>query len=198
MPRPSLLEYTLGGQPRYRIWVARELFKFSCAHMTVFPDGRKERLHGHNYTMRIALDLAGGGFEEMVDFAALKRLGSELAQSLRERVLLPEQNPYLAIARLDPPDAAEGEVEFTLSGKRYVLPREDVALLPIENASAEGLAGYASGVLAEGLERAVAPALALGLEVSIEENPGQGASCYHELAGVETGADKPDSANSSR
>ena len=36
---------------KHRISIAREQYKFSCAHMTVFADGTKERLHGHNYTI---------------------------------------------------------------------------------------------------------------------------------------------------
>ena len=40
----------------HRISIAREQYKFSCAHMTVFADGTKERLHGHNYTVAIEID----------------------------------------------------------------------------------------------------------------------------------------------
>ena len=42
---------------KHRIVIAREQYKFSCAHMTVFPDGTKERLHGHNYTIAVALEV---------------------------------------------------------------------------------------------------------------------------------------------
>jgi len=43
----------------HRILIARAEHKFSCAHMTVFPDGTKERLHGHNYTIAVAIEVAG-------------------------------------------------------------------------------------------------------------------------------------------
>ena len=36
-------------RPRHRIFVGKDVHKFSSAHMTVFPDGSKERLHGHNF-----------------------------------------------------------------------------------------------------------------------------------------------------
>ena len=162
--------------------MARELFKFSCAHMTVFPDGRKERLHGHNYTMAIAVDLADASFERMVDFAAVKEVGRSLARRLRERLLLAENNPYLVVDRDDGGDDRSGEIEFRLAGKRYVLPREDVLLLPIDNVSTEALAGYASAVLADALMASLPPGAAAGVEVSVEESPGQGASCYRPLS----------------
>lgn len=31
---------------KHRIYVGKDAHKFSAAHMTVFPDGKKERLHG--------------------------------------------------------------------------------------------------------------------------------------------------------
>jgi hypothetical protein len=40
----------------YRIYIRKEALKFSAAHMTVFPDGTKERLHGHNYRTEVILD----------------------------------------------------------------------------------------------------------------------------------------------
>ncbi len=172
----------------YRIRVARELFKFSCAHMTVFPGGRKERLHGHNYAMEIALDLRDASFGSMVDFGALKAAGRALAERLRERLLLAAENPYLEVDRDawrdawrdDGPDHPP-EIEFRLAGKRYVLPREDVLLLPIDNVSTEALAGYAARSLAEELEPVLPAGAVAGIEVTVEESPGQGASCYRAL-----------------
>jgi 6-pyruvoyltetrahydropterin/6-carboxytetrahydropterin synthase len=163
-------------EPRYRIRVARELFKFSSAHMTVFPDGRKERLHGHNYGMAVQLELADASFERMVDFAAIKQAGRAFALRLRERVLLAEQNRHFEVVRQD-----DVELEFRLAGKRYVLPREDVLLLPIDNVSTEALAGYASAVLGEELRAALPAGAVTGIEVTVEESPGQGATCYRPL-----------------
>ena len=33
----------------YEIRIRKEALKFAASHMTVFPDGTKEALHGHNY-----------------------------------------------------------------------------------------------------------------------------------------------------
>ena len=153
----------------HRIRIARAEHKFSCAHMTVFPDGTKERLHGHNYTIAIGLDIERVELAAMVPFAAIKAALAELCRTWREHVLLAAHNPFFVIVR----DA--GELEFTLCGERYVMPRHDALLLPIDNISVEALAAHVAALLRDRLA-ALSPELR-ALEVTIEEVPGQGASC---------------------
>jgi 6-pyruvoyltetrahydropterin/6-carboxytetrahydropterin synthase len=153
----------------HRILIARPEHKFSCAHMTVFPDGTKERLHGHNYTIALALEVERIELGSMIPFAPIKAVLGELCRAWKEHVLLAAENPYFALIRDD------SELEFTLCGERYVLPRHDALLLPIDNISVEALAAHVVGVLRDeivGLARRVR-----SLEVTIEESPGQGASC---------------------
>lgn len=158
---------------RHRITIARAQYKFSCAHMTVFPDGTKERLHGHNYTVALALDVAGVELAAMVPFAPIKAFLSELCAAWKEHVLLPARNPHLVILRDD------AELELTLCGKRYVMPREDALLLPVDNVSVEALAAHVAAQLRERVA-ALSPHIQ-ALEVTIEEVPGQGASCAIDL-----------------
>lgn len=157
---------------RYRIRVARDRFKFSCAHMTVFPDGRKERMHGHNFTVALECELPSVDFESMLDFRAIKDALGELCAEYKEHLLLAENNPHLSITRRD-----AVELEFSLCGKRYVLPSEDVLLLPIDNVAVEPLARHVAHRLRERLAGALGAAKAISLEVRIEETPGQGARC---------------------
>lgn len=158
---------------RHRIRIAREQYKISCAHMTVFPDGTKERLHGHNYTIAVALDVTRVDLPAMIPFAQIKASLAELCAAWKERVLIAAKNPHLVIVRDD------RELELTLCGDRYVFPRGDVLLLPIDNVSAEGLAAHVAVLLRERLG-ALSPHLT-ALEVTVEEVPGQGASCAIEL-----------------
>ena len=95
--------------------------------MTVFPDGSKERLHGHNYYLALTVELRNIDFASMVDFGPLKRALGTLVNEWKEYTLLATKNPYFELVRRD-----EEEVEFTLCGKRYVLPMSDVLLLPID------------------------------------------------------------------
>ena len=158
---------------RHRITIAREQYKFSCAHMTVFPDGTKERLHGHNYAVGVALDVARVDLPSMIPFAQIKACLAELCAAWKEHVLIAVQNPHLRIVRDD------AELELTLCGERYVMPRGDALLLPIDNVSVEALAAHVAALLREQLG-ALSPHL-LALEVTIEESPGQGATCTVDL-----------------
>ena len=159
----------------YRIQVARAEHKFSCAHMTVFPDGRKERLHGHNYTVAVALDLSAVSYAEIIDFGAIKRAVAALCAEWRERTLVAERNPETRIRR----DA--GELELHVCGQRYVMPEEDALVLPVDNTTVEALSALWAELLATRLAGVLRDSAAVGLEVSIEESPGQGASSYLEL-----------------
>jgi 6-pyruvoyltetrahydropterin/6-carboxytetrahydropterin synthase len=154
----------------HRIRIARAEHKFSCAHMTVFADGTKERLHGHNYTVAVELEVDRVDLDAMIPFTPIKSAIRELCADWKEHVLLAARNPWFTIVR----DA--DELEFTLCGQRYVLPRGDALILPIDNISVEALAAYVAELLRDKLARLSLPQAAV-LEVTIEESPGQGASC---------------------
>jgi 6-pyruvoyltetrahydropterin/6-carboxytetrahydropterin synthase len=158
------------GCVTHRILIARAEHKFSCAHMTVFPDGSKERLHGHNYTVSIAIEVDRIDLAAMIPFAPVKTAVAELCRAWKERVLLAARNPHFVVIQ------DTHELEITLCGERYVFPRNDVLLLPIDNISVEALAAHVAAVLRDQLAALAAPH-ARALEVTIEESPGQGASC---------------------
>ena len=153
----------------HRIRIARAEHKFSCAHMTVFADGSKERLHGHNYTIALAVEVERVDLGAMIPFAPIKGVLRELCAAWKEHVLLAARNPWFVVVRDD------HELEFTLCGERYVLPRRDALLLPIDNISVEALAAHVAVQLRDRLAT-LSPHLR-ELEVTIEEVPGQGASC---------------------
>ncbi len=155
---------------QHRIVITREQYKFSCAHMTVFPDGTKERLHGHNYSVGIAIDLDSVALADMLPFAPIKAALGELCAAWKERVMIAARNPYLKIVRDD------NELELTLCGERYVLPRGDVLILPVDNISVEALAAHCAELLRAKLAPIVGPH-AKTLGVTVEESPGQGSTC---------------------
>jgi 6-pyruvoyltetrahydropterin/6-carboxytetrahydropterin synthase len=160
----------------HRIQIAREQYKFSCAHMTVFPDGTKERLHGHNYQLGVAIDLADVALARMLPFAPIKAALAELCAAWKERVLIAEANPHLELVRRD-----DREVELRLCGDRYVFPATDTLFLPIDNISVEALAAHAATLLHARLATVLAAPHILALEVTCEESPGQGATCTIDL-----------------
>ena len=139
--------------------------------MTVFPDGTKERLHGHNYTIAIAIEVDRIDLPAMLPFSPIKVALGELCTAWKEHVLIATNNPHLVLVRDD------SELELTLCGERYVFPRGDVLLLPIDNVSVEALAAYIAELLRDRLAADLSGSHVRGLEVTVEESPGQGASC---------------------
>ena len=138
--------------------------------MTVFADGTKERLHGHNYTVAIVLEVEHVDLAAMIPFAPIKAALGELCRAWKEHVLLATENPFFVLIRDD------SELEFTLCGERYVMPRRDALLLPIDNISVEALATHVAGLLCDSITALGTPHVT-SIEVSLEESPGQGASC---------------------
>jgi len=150
-----------------RLHVVTDPDRLYCGHMTVYPNGRKERLHGHNFRVFVDLDLRDGSFAGMIDLDIARIALEEICKAWKERLLLATQNRFFELVRDD------HEVEFRLCGARYVVPRDEVVLLPIENASVEGLAEHIAHLLRDHL----APLGGiLGYQVRLEELPGIGAS----------------------
>ena len=155
--------------PSYSVRIARDQFKFSCAHMTVFGESRKVRLHGHNFTLALEVELRSIDFESLLDFGLLKAEMGKLCKEWKERTLLAGENPHFNVV-----SESGLELEFTLCGQRYVLPKEDALVLPIDNVTVEGLASFAAKELRSRLSKILEP-VALSMQVIIEESPGQGA-----------------------
>ncbi|MCS6915916.1 MAG: 6-carboxytetrahydropterin synthase [Myxococcales bacterium] len=164
---------------RHRLQIVQERHKFSAAHMTVFPDGSKERLHGHNFQLTLRLWVRSVALPDLCDFSVLKRAMAELCGELNERTLVALGNPHL---RVTVESLSEGEtqpgrdlVHLSHPDGEYLLPRSDVVLLPVDNVTAEQLAVWAHGELCRRL-RGKLPEVVESLEVTVLETPGQGAS----------------------
>jgi 6-pyruvoyltetrahydropterin/6-carboxytetrahydropterin synthase len=156
-------------ETRHRIFVGKDVHKFSCAHMTVFPDGKKERLHGHNFQVEVALDLNDISFEKLVDFGIVKVAIQRQCETWHERLLLAGRNPHHRTLRHD-----ATELEFTLCQKRYVVPVEDVLILDVDNIVVETLAQAFATQLLERLKSQVELSSVLALEVTVSESARQG------------------------
>lgn len=138
--------------------------------MTVFPDGSKERLHGHNFNVTVALDLEAVGLEKLLDLGIVKKAVEAQCREWNEHLLLGTKNPKLELLRTD------GEVEFRLCGKRYVVPAEDVVLLPVDNVVVENLSVEFARRVVERLGPALTPGVVTGIEVEVREARGLGGS----------------------
>lgn len=157
----------------FSVVVAKEDLVFAAAHFITLPGHRCEALHGHNYragvTLEGALDPQGW---YVVDFVALKRLMKRLTDELDHRVLLPTQNPKLAIAQTG------DRLTVGFDGvERYAFPAGDCVLLPIPNTTVELLAQHLAHRVRDELVRTVQ---LHALELEVEESFGQSAR-YREV-----------------
>ncbi len=158
-----------------RLHIRKEALKFSAAHMTVFPDGTKERLHGHNYQTELTVGLGEHSLKKMVSFSIFKSALAAICAEWDEKVLLAENCPFLKFS-----GKAGKETEFTLCGKRYVLPSEEVAKIPVENITSEDLAAEALRRVLQALQKSAEFKNLSFIELRVDESPGQGASARWE------------------
>jgi 6-pyruvoyltetrahydropterin/6-carboxytetrahydropterin synthase len=157
----------------HRIFTGKDHHKFSSAHMTVFPDGTKERMHGHNFQVQVGFDLKSTALKDLLDFGEVKRCLELQCKEWDQRLVLAARCPHFKIQRQD----AEW-FEFVLCGKRYGLPPEDVVLLELENIVVETMAEAFAYALVRKLGTALRPDVVLGMEVTISESRNQGGSFY--------------------
>ena len=146
-------------------------FQFCAAHFCVFP-GEREPLHGHNYRVYVELGGPVDALGYVAEFGWLKKIIRELVASLDHRVLIATRCPELEVA------VAGGQVAVHWRGDSWSLPEGDVVQLPIENTTAELLAGW--------LWQAVRDRLGAQegwtrLSVEVEETPGQRAGVVRAL-----------------
>jgi 6-pyruvoyltetrahydropterin/6-carboxytetrahydropterin synthase len=155
----------------FAIRLAKQDFKFSVAHFTIFAAASAEPLHGHNY--RLALEVEGGAVDELgllADCDRLKRAARAACAALDDKVLLPEANPYLAVGRSGGDKAGRtGTVAVRFAEREYRFPAAEVLLLPIANVTMELLARWAW----ERLAKVARGGAVESLMVEIEETPGQ-------------------------
>ena len=164
---------------RHKIRVTKDYLSFCSGHFIIFDNNRCEHLHGHNY--KVAAEIEGELNEDYLifDFIELKHTLRDICNELDHRMLVPLRCEKLHV------EVGEASVRLTHERmgrtKEWLFPREDCVLLPIENTTAELLAVYLAGRLAEELARksrerlgsAYVPPL---LRIEVEEAPGQSAT----------------------
>lgn len=154
-----------------RVHIRKEAFKFASAHMTVFEDGTKEALHGHNYTVELSLEFHPVEPMPVIPFSVLKKPMTQLCALWDEKVLLAVRSSFFKMTR-----KSTREVEFTLCKRRYVLPREEVVLLEVENITSEALAEELCRQYRARFPKDFLEKYFRSVQIRVDESPGQGAS----------------------
>jgi 6-pyruvoyltetrahydropterin/6-carboxytetrahydropterin synthase len=148
-----------------KVTVERNRLRFAAAHLATFGGGC-EPLHGHNYD--VFVEVEGDLMEDawVWDFGDLKRATRSITEELDHKFLLQRESQVLEI------EQQEGAWVVTFQDRRYVFPATDVAVLPIDNSTAERLAEWVAARLLSYLRESGAASLKR-LTVGIEEMPGQ-------------------------
>lgn len=153
---------------QWSILVEKEYLKFSCAHFLIFPDGSKERLHGHNYQVVAEVDGHLSEFGLVIDFKMVKPIIKELCDHLDEHWLIPGEHRELTYKHRD-----DGHTEVAYRECRYLAPTNEVIVLPINNTSAENFAAWLGWALFRRLQESFGRLSVRRLRVAVSETSGQ-------------------------
>lgn len=153
---------------RWSILMHKEYFKFSCAHFLIFPDGSKERLHGHNYQVscEIAGDLTDRGL--VIDFKLAKPVIRALCDELDEHWIIPDQHPDLNYTHHQ-----DGHTDVHYKDCHYRAPTDEIIVLPANNTSAENLATYIGRRAREQIEKQFGRSQIHHMRLTVSETSGQ-------------------------
>ncbi len=151
----------------FAVEVAKDYFNFASAHFLIFANGARERLHGHNYQVSVAMEGETDRAGVVLDFTSFKPLVKRVCDDLDHRTLIQAASPILKINR-------RGKAIAILYKKEKLwLPKNDVILLPLTNTSTELLAEYVAGHIRRAVRRHFPMALIRSIEVVVEETRGQ-------------------------
>jgi len=117
------------------IELSTEKMRFSSGHFTIFSATERERLHGHNYTVTVALTYCVGEMGYF-DYRFYENKAQQLCQKLDLVFLLATQSPCLTIK--------EDKIHYhiTFNQQTMSLLKQDVKLLPVRNISFEELSRW--------------------------------------------------------
>jgi len=162
----------------FEVNVAKQNFKFHCAHFVAFK-GFRERLHGHNYQVGVRLlgsrKIYSDGY--VLDYGDVKKSTRRICKELNEHFICPILSDVLKITLLDE-GINGGSVQIDCEdGTRFLFPRNDCVMLPIMHATTEELAIYVWGKLLHELGNEFLLKRGIHtMEVTISEATGQEAT----------------------
>jgi 6-pyruvoyltetrahydropterin/6-carboxytetrahydropterin synthase len=154
----------------YKVRVTKDHLVFCSGHFISYEGDKCERLHGHNYRTSVEIEGDLDANRYVFDFIALKHRTKAITDELDHRMMLATRNPFIRV------EEQAGAVYVTYRDRKWMFPRDDCVLLPIENTTAELLAAFIARRLAEELlkQHGYRPTV---LRVEVEESIGQSATC---------------------
>lgn len=120
---------------RTKIQLFKEAMKFSAAHFTIFSAKERENLHGHNFTIQVALSGQTDANGMLGDYGGYQLELTQMCTAWNETLLLPTRSPHLELGH-----DAQGRVTARFADEVLVFLPRDVTLLPVANTTNEELA----------------------------------------------------------
>ncbi|WP_406697032.1 6-carboxytetrahydropterin synthase [Singulisphaera sp. Ch08] len=153
---------------RYKVRVSKDYLVFCSGHFITYLGNQCERIHGHNYRVAVEVEDDLDQNHYVFDFIALKDLTRAITDELDHRMLLPTESTQILLEEEGPNWRVRYQERY------WSFPRNECALLPIANTTAELLANYIAGRLREALTTR-GLALPRVMRVEVEESFGQSA-----------------------
>lgn len=145
---------------KYKLIVERTDLNFSAAHF-LMRHPKCERMHGHNYRVTIGIESDELNSQQMiVDFMDVRNITRDICQKMDHHILIPTKAEDIEIKEMGK------EMEVIANKRRYIFPKDDALLLPIEATTVEKISEYIYKQLKQ------SPLKNLKIKVSVEEAEG--------------------------
>jgi 6-pyruvoyltetrahydropterin/6-carboxytetrahydropterin synthase len=154
---------------RFKVRVTKDYLVFCSGHFITYHGDQCERIHGHNYRAAVEVEDELDENHYVIDFIALKDLTRSITDELDHRMLLPTRSRHILLQE----EAANIRVSYR--DRYWSFPREECALVPVANTTAELLADYLACRLREAMVGR-GWSLPRVLRVEVEESFGQSAT----------------------
>ncbi|HAT1822191.1 TPA: 6-pyruvoyl tetrahydrobiopterin synthase [Legionella pneumophila] len=114
----------------------KESMKFSAGHTTIFSATEREPLHGHMYSVYLALTTWVEENGMTFDYRYYKERIHKLCRYLNQTFLMPQFSPFLEYLE------DEEYYYFIFNKKKIPFLKEDVTLMPLTNITVEELSRW--------------------------------------------------------
>jgi 6-pyruvoyltetrahydropterin/6-carboxytetrahydropterin synthase len=152
----------------FKVRVTKDYLVFCAGHFITYDGDHCERIHGHNYRAAVEVEDDLDRNHYVVDFVALKDLTRIITDELDHRMLLPTRSERIQLRE-------EGcNIRVTYRDRYWSFPRDECALVPVANTTAELLADYIAGRIRAEMS-AQGWQIPRVLRVEVEESFGQSA-----------------------
>lgn len=153
---------------RYKVRVTKDYLVFCSGHFITYMGDQCERIHGHNYRTAVEVEDELDSNHYVFDFIALKDITRAIVDELDHRMLLPTRSDLIHLEE----DGPNWRVRY--KDRYWSFPRDECALVPIANTTAELLATHIANRLLQEFSLKSLP-IPRVLRVEVEESFGQSA-----------------------